>query len=99
MPLTGVIASTSYGWPLAFQIFGAAGLVWCVLWIIIGSNNPASHKYISKEELFYIESSLEEVKEEEVSNKIFHINIVVNKIIEIIFCVKICSSKWHMPIK
>lgn len=70
-----------------------------MLWIIIGSNNPASHKYISKEELFYIESSLEEVKEEEVSNKIFHINIVVNKIIEIIFCVEICSSKWHMPIK
>lgn len=65
MPITGVISASHYGWPLAFQVFGAAGIVWCVLWIIIGSNNPASHKYISKEEQFYIESSLEQVAEEE----------------------------------
>lgn len=83
MPLTGAISASHYGWPLAFQVFGAAGIAWCVLWIIIGSNNPASHKYISKEEQFYIESSLE-VAEEEVSTKISYINVVVNRIKDMI---------------
>lgn len=84
MPITGIISASHYGWPLAFQVFGAAGIVWCVLWIIIGSNNPASHKYISKEEQFYIETSLEEVAEEKVSKKKIYINVVVNRIKELI---------------
>ncbi|XP_066153396.1 putative inorganic phosphate cotransporter isoform X2 [Euwallacea fornicatus] len=61
LPLTGIISASWSGWPLSFHVFGGAGLVWCVLWIILGSNNPAEHKYMSIEERVYIESSLNAV--------------------------------------
>ncbi|KAL1497201.1 hypothetical protein ABEB36_008198 [Hypothenemus hampei] len=58
MPVTGKIAKTNAGWPMAFYTFGILGVAWCVLWIFLGSNNPEGHSYISREERFYIQSSL-----------------------------------------
>ncbi|XP_066258290.1 putative inorganic phosphate cotransporter [Euwallacea similis] len=61
LPVTGIISASWYGWPLSFQVFGGAGLAWCLIWIILGADSPAKHKNISKEEQFYIESSLNSV--------------------------------------
>ncbi|CAH1154511.1 unnamed protein product [Phaedon cochleariae] len=58
MILTGYIAASSYGWPMGFYLFSIFGLIWCLLCALFGSNSPADHASISKEERFYIESSL-----------------------------------------
>lgn len=54
MPITGWIAASDAGWPTAFYVFGAAGALWTVAYIFIGSNSPMDAKHISAEELRYI---------------------------------------------
>ncbi|CAG9767278.1 unnamed protein product [Ceutorhynchus assimilis] len=61
LPVTGVIAGSWAGWPVAFYFFGGVALLWCLAWGIFGSNSPEEHKYITKEERMYIQSSLKEV--------------------------------------
>ncbi|KAJ8929841.1 hypothetical protein NQ314_017445 [Rhamnusium bicolor] len=54
MPVAGYLASTSLGWPSAFYLYGGIGILWCVLWFLIGSDNPEKHNKISEVELKYI---------------------------------------------
>ncbi|KAK5641692.1 hypothetical protein RI129_010239 [Pyrocoelia pectoralis] len=58
MPFTGWISETSLGWPYAFYIYGAVGLLWSLVWIVLGRNSPADHKDIHPQEKDYIEVSL-----------------------------------------
>ncbi|XP_050308597.1 putative inorganic phosphate cotransporter [Anthonomus grandis grandis] len=58
MPITGLISASWAGWPVAFYVFGASGLVWCLVWLILGSNNPEEHKYITSAEKQYIQTSI-----------------------------------------
>lgn len=58
LAISGVLASSSMGWPGIFYISGAAGLLWSVLWYIFGGNSPSEHGSISAEEREFIESSL-----------------------------------------
>ncbi|CAG9865516.1 unnamed protein product [Phyllotreta striolata] len=58
MPITGVMCSSKFGWPAAFYLYGAFGMVWCILWFLFGSNRPDEHRSISPEERRYIEASL-----------------------------------------
>nr|CAH7723439.1 unnamed protein product [Callosobruchus chinensis] len=58
MLLTGIIASSWYGWPMVFYSFSGAGLVWACIYALLGHNSPSSHPHITMEERFYIESSL-----------------------------------------
>ncbi|XP_050295411.1 putative inorganic phosphate cotransporter [Anthonomus grandis grandis] len=58
MFLTGMISSSSYGWPWAFYSYGIIGIIWCFLMIIFGYNSPSENPYISKAEKYYIESNL-----------------------------------------
>ncbi|XP_018333995.1 putative inorganic phosphate cotransporter isoform X2 [Agrilus planipennis] len=58
MPTTGWIANSNAGWPTAFYLFGALGFLWCIFWVIFGSESPAKHKSISEAEKNYIETSL-----------------------------------------
>ncbi|KAF5293591.1 hypothetical protein FQA39_LY03076 [Lamprigera yunnana] len=60
LPFTGWLAGTSLGWPYAFYIYGAVGLLWCILWIILGKNSPALHTTMSPVERKFIEASLGE---------------------------------------
>ncbi|KAG9350533.1 hypothetical protein JZ751_026899 [Albula glossodonta] len=57
MPLTGVICFY-LDWTYVFYIFGAVGLVWFVLWALLVSSTPDTHKRISEAERLYITSSL-----------------------------------------
>jgi MFS transporter, ACS family, solute carrier family 17 (sodium-dependent inorganic phosphate cotransporter), other len=41
---------THYGWPSVFYIFGAAGAVWVLIWILCAHNNPADHPRMSTAE-------------------------------------------------
>ena len=58
MSVSGVLASSQIGWPSIFYIFGAVGILWVFLWFFLAADRPGTHKFISKEEQAYIETSL-----------------------------------------
>ncbi|CAH2005198.1 unnamed protein product [Acanthoscelides obtectus] len=58
MLLTGLIASSWYGWPMVFYSFSCAGLIWACIYALLGHNTPATHPHITMEERYFIESSL-----------------------------------------
>ncbi|KAK9887947.1 hypothetical protein WA026_000245 [Henosepilachna vigintioctopunctata] len=64
--ITGLISASSWGWPMSFYFFGATGLLWCIWWYLCGSSKPSEHPTISKEEQFYIESSLGHLNHENI---------------------------------
>ncbi|XP_028142604.1 putative inorganic phosphate cotransporter isoform X2 [Diabrotica virgifera virgifera] len=65
MPIAGFISNSHLGWPAVFYLFGALGIVWSVVWFIIGSDSPSKHKSISEEEVQYIEQNTEPRDKEE----------------------------------
>lgn len=62
--ISGVLASSSLGWPSIFYISGSAGVVWAILWYFYGANSPAECPTISEEERTYIEKSLQSKKDD-----------------------------------
>lgn len=59
MPLTGFIADSASGWPMAFYLYGVIGLVWSALWMVLGANSPADSRMISDNEQQYIVQNTE----------------------------------------
>ncbi|XP_067632671.1 putative inorganic phosphate cotransporter isoform X2 [Eurosta solidaginis] len=59
MLLSGLIASSSLGWPGVSYISGGVCILWCVIWLIFGATNAKSSRFIAKDECLYIESSLD----------------------------------------
>ncbi|XP_058976169.1 putative inorganic phosphate cotransporter [Musca domestica] len=59
MLVSGIIATSSLGWPGISYIACAAGVIWCGLWEILGSSTPNTSKLITPEERLYILTSLE----------------------------------------
>ncbi|XP_026867484.1 sialin isoform X1 [Electrophorus electricus] len=57
LPLTGFICN-SLGWPAVFYCFGGAGCLWAVLWFILVSDEPRTHRRISDQEKDYIINSI-----------------------------------------
>ncbi len=49
-----------YGWESAFLVTGAIGFIWLIFWWI-GYDSPEKHPKVSKEELAYIQSDVEEI--------------------------------------
>ncbi len=56
IPTAGLIAG-SLGWESVFYIHGGLALIWCVLWVILVSDCPDEHKWISEEEKEFIAGS------------------------------------------
>ncbi|KAK3920360.1 Putative inorganic phosphate cotransporter [Frankliniella fusca] len=56
-PLCGLMASV-WGWPSIFYSFGLAGVATGGLLLLLGADRPSEHRWISAEELAFIESSL-----------------------------------------
>lgn len=55
---SGVLSSSSLGWPSLFYIPATAGLIWAIMWFFYGANSPAEYSHISPEEKeFIVESS------------------------------------------
>ncbi|GIY75448.1 hypothetical protein CEXT_252182 [Caerostris extrusa] len=48
--LSGYISAT-IGWPSVFYIFGAAGMVWTVFWLLFVFETPEHHPCITQEEI------------------------------------------------
>lgn len=62
MPASGLLAA-AYGWESVFYVFGAIGVVWLVLWMIIVRRCPEEDPFISEEEKTYIIKKLGERKD------------------------------------
>lgn len=62
---SGVLASSSMGWPSIFYISGCISFLWAILWLFFGSNSPAEYGNISPEEKEFIQSSIGTVQHEE----------------------------------
>lgn len=56
--VAGLLAASSGGWPSIFYVTGGSSVLWAVVWFFVGSDCPASHPRISKQEKKYIEESL-----------------------------------------
>lgn len=46
------------GWPFAFYMPAVIGIVWTILWLILGSSKPQDNRFISLKELEYIDANL-----------------------------------------
>nr|XP_014102786.1 putative inorganic phosphate cotransporter [Bactrocera oleae] len=63
---SGVLASSSLGWPGLFYIPGVVGLLWSATWIIWGANSPDECRSVSAAERALIAESLNmKAKQEE----------------------------------
>lgn len=58
LSVSGMIASSSVGWPYIFYFSGTLGLIWVIFWMILGANSPDVHPFISKAEKAYIDNTL-----------------------------------------
>lgn len=58
MVITGYFSASDWGWPAAFYFFGILGFIWCIFWVYLSAETPATHKTISIKERKYIEHSL-----------------------------------------
>ncbi|XP_006638681.1 sialin [Lepisosteus oculatus] len=57
LPLSGLICFYM-DWTYVFYIFGAVGVLWFILWTLLVSNTPETHRRISEKEKAYIMLSL-----------------------------------------
>lgn len=58
LAVSGVIASSSIGWPGIFYVSGGMSAVWAVVWLWLGSEKPSESRNISVAEKRFIESAL-----------------------------------------
>ncbi|XP_014226938.1 putative inorganic phosphate cotransporter [Trichogramma pretiosum] len=58
MPIAGLLANSTVGWPGIFYFFGALGLLWSLLFLFIGSDEPSKDSRVSDEEAYYINFSI-----------------------------------------
>ncbi|KAJ8679911.1 hypothetical protein QAD02_015698 [Eretmocerus hayati] len=58
MGISGQLAGSSLGWPSVFYTFGAVGIGWALLFLILGSDSPSQHPSIRPEEREFIETSI-----------------------------------------
>ncbi|XP_016952995.1 putative inorganic phosphate cotransporter [Drosophila biarmipes] len=58
MFLSGMIAKSSMGWPGISYVSAGVAFFWCALWFVLAADNPTESRFIGKNELHYIESSL-----------------------------------------
>lgn len=65
MPIAGMFAESSIGWPGVFYLLGGIGFAWTAIWMVCGLDSPHHHKLISPEELRYIQDGVVKQKHDE----------------------------------
>lgn len=65
--------ATSWGWQAIFYANGTLGAIWAFTYIIFGADSPETSRFISKEEVLYIQTSLGRDGEQKVRNYLNHI--------------------------
>lgn len=94
---SGVLASSSMGWPSCFYIPGGLGLIWTVSWIIWGASSPSECKQISVAERALIEGSLQQnIKPHDDSKPILPIpwKRIFTSVPFLVLMATHCASTW-----
>lgn len=55
MPFAGVLCD-KWGWRSVYYVYGFLGIVWAIFWFLLIKSDPAKDKYVSVEELNYIQN-------------------------------------------
>lgn len=60
MPISAVLCKYGFadGWPSIYYVFGGVGILWSAIWFFYAADSPEKHRFISKAEREFIESSL-----------------------------------------
>ncbi|XP_015371893.1 PREDICTED: putative inorganic phosphate cotransporter [Diuraphis noxia] len=58
LAVSGVLCSSSMGWPSVYYLSGAFGLAWTAVWLLLGAESLSTHRFISQAEKEYIQRSL-----------------------------------------
>lgn len=58
MYVSGLIASSAMGWPGISYVSAGMCFVWCILWLLLASNNAPSSRLVGQNERDYIERSM-----------------------------------------
>lgn len=66
MLVTGFLSASWWGWPAVFYCYGTLSLIWILLMVKFGCNDPAVHKKIKEEEKLYISNGSARSEGEEV---------------------------------
>ncbi|KAG4067231.1 hypothetical protein HA402_000222 [Bradysia odoriphaga] len=57
MPSSAYLAE-SLGWESVFYVFGSLGILWHIVWIVVVRSSPDKDRFISNDELVYIQSTV-----------------------------------------
>lgn len=58
LAISGILSSSSMGWPIVYYMSGGAGLTWVVVWLLLGAESLSKHRFVSQAEADYIRASL-----------------------------------------
>lgn len=58
LAVSGVLCSSSMGWPIVYYLSGAFGLTWTAIWLFLGAGSLSTHRFVSQAEKDYIQRSL-----------------------------------------
>lgn len=58
LPVCGLLAKSSAGWPSIFYVSSALSFIWVVFWYWFGADSPDQHPYIAEKEKLYINTSI-----------------------------------------
>ncbi|KAG8315543.1 hypothetical protein J6590_067900 [Homalodisca vitripennis] len=81
MFVAGYLAASSWRWPSIFYVTGSCGLLWALMWLYVGADDPDSHSTISDGERAYIKSSLVNSSDQSKNN----LNSFVSSLSSILF--------------
>ncbi|XP_035223284.1 sialin-like [Stegodyphus dumicola] len=93
MPLTGYLCDYGFagGWPSAFYVLGAAGLLWFVLWCYLAFDTPSKHPRISAYELEYIQKNLPDMSKEKQNLPVPWLKVIRSPAVWAVTVAKFCG--------
>ncbi|KAJ8967622.1 hypothetical protein NQ314_002741, partial [Rhamnusium bicolor] len=62
--ISGALINATKDWASVFYLFGAGGLLWFIIWVLICYSDPESHPFISDKEKAFLKKELENVSSE-----------------------------------
>lgn len=89
MAVSGVLSSSSQGWPIVFYLSGAVGLTWTAGWLLLGAESLSKHRSISQAEKEYIQASLADSIDHNIQVQCkpdIFITIIIYSVIAEIYC-------------
>lgn len=92
LPISAVLCQYGFagGWPSVFYLTGLLGCVWFVFWILIASDRPEKHRFISQEEKKYIIESRDATFS--VHRSVPWASILTSRAVWMITLIKFCSA-------